>query len=105
MKVRIVEENGKWYYETTCGRSVGRIPMKSKERAQQMLNLHNKYYRKYVLFNDNGVITRVRVTNLGLLYKDGEDNPPTPVLFIRYKNATWRVFESLCELDKNQDKE
>lgn len=105
MKVRIIEKEGKWYFESSTPKNTCLIPMKTKELAQELLDLHNKYYRKYILLDDDEITERVRVNNVGLLYENGEDNPPTHVLYIRHKNATWRVFERICKLDDNQNKE
>lgn len=99
MKAQIVEKEGKWYFEATTKSGTCAVPMKNKELAQQLLDLHNKYYRKWIeLKGDKDILTPVRVTDVALLYRDGEDNPPVNRLGFRYKNSKWYADESICTL-------
>ena len=70
----------------------------TKEIAEQLLALHNKYYYKKVNFTLNGesVEGRVTCTSLTRIAKDSLE--VEPYLFVRYKNARYRVPEASCVL-------
>ena len=61
----------------------------TKERAEELLALHNKYYGKQVSF-DLGV---GKVTGVGIIRDTGEHN-----LYIRFNNAKWERAEVECQL-------
>ena len=63
----------------------------TKELAEQLLALHNKYYGKQVSF-DLGV---GKVTEVGLAH---EDEGIVPNLYIRFRNAKWKRAEVECKL-------
>lgn len=63
----------------------------TKELAEQLLALHNKYYGKQVLF-DLGV---GKVAEVGLAH---EEEGIVPNLYIRFKNAKWKRAEVDCQL-------
>ena len=70
----------------------------TKEIAEQLLTLHNKYYYKKVKFTFKGERVEGRVTECGLLYVKEDPIEVEPTLYIRYKNGKWRVKEADCEL-------
>lgn len=61
----------------------------TKERAEELLALHNKYYGKQVSF-DLGV---GKVSEVGITSDTGERN-----LYIRFNNAKWKRTEAECQL-------
>lgn len=61
----------------------------TKERAEELLALHNKYYGKQVSF-DLGV---GKVSEVGIISDTGEHN-----LYIRFNNAKWKRTETECKL-------
>jgi hypothetical protein len=63
----------------------------TKELAEQLLALHNKYYGKQVSF-DLGV---GKVVEVGLVH---EEDVIVPNLYIRFKNAKWKRAEAECTL-------
>lgn len=63
----------------------------TKELAEQLLALYNKYYGKQVSF-DLGV---GKVVEVGLAH---EATGIVPNLYIRFKNAKWKRAEAECAL-------
>ena len=65
----------------------------TKELAEQLLALHNKYYGKRVSFDlGNGTIVEGKVTEVGITESNVNN------LYIRYKNAKWKRLESECTI-------
>ena len=70
----------------------------TKEIAEQLLALHNRYYYKKVNFTLKGETVEGRVTEVGLVHVNEQPIEVEPYVFIRYKNAKWRVKEADCKL-------
>ena len=69
----------------------------TKEIAEQLLALHNKYYYKKVNFTLKGDVVEGRVTNVGLLHVNNTLEVE-PWVYVRYKNAKYRMPEADCTL-------
>jgi hypothetical protein len=69
----------------------------TKEIAEQLLALHNKYYYKKVNFTLKGDVVEGRVTNVSLLHVNNTLNVE-PWVYVRYKNAKYRMPEADCTL-------
>lgn len=68
----------------------------TKEIAEQLLALHNKYYGKQVLCDLGEPYYAIgKVVEVGLAHTD---DGLVPNLYIRHKRAKWRVKEADCEL-------
>jgi hypothetical protein len=69
----------------------------TKEIADQLLALHNKYYYKKVNFTLKGEKVEGRVTEVSLLHVN-KTLEVEPWVFVRYKNAKYRMPEASCTL-------
>ena len=101
-KVSVVQVNGKWCFEKRSGKkreNVFQTEFSSKELAEEFLTFYNKYfYKKVIIKGDEDITIPVRCTEISFRYDQGEDNPPTKILGIRFKNAKWFVKADRCEL-------
>lgn len=69
----------------------------TKEIAEQLLALHNKYYYKKATFTLKGETVEGRVTEVGLLHVNNTLEVE-PLVYIRYKNAKYRMPKADCVL-------
>jgi hypothetical protein len=69
----------------------------TKEVAEQLLALHNKYYYKKVNFTLKGEKVEGRITEVGLHHVNNTLEVE-PWVYVRYKNAKYRMPEADCTL-------
>jgi hypothetical protein len=66
----------------------------TKEIAEQLLALHNKYQDKRVSFDlGDGTIAEGKVVEVGIACETRAES-----LYIRYKNAKWKRLVSECNI-------
>ena len=98
-KKRIYEENGRWLLETT--QPNGRVTATyctSKESAEHLLRLGEEYHGKKVEFQLGYSRVIGRISNTGIIYKNGEKAPGTDVLYIRYEKSTYLRPAADCKI-------
>ncbi len=105
IKRRVFEKDGQWYMGRTNskGQEIA-CCCRDKAAAEQLLHLAESCYRKSVMFSLNKCICIGKVTNTGLLYENGENEPPTEVLFIRYEGSTYRRPLAYCKILGSEEK-
>ncbi len=99
MKLGIFQNNnGEWI----VGKDVQNgACCETKEIAEQLLALHNKYHGKTVSFDlGNGTIVEGKVTEVGVNYPDLDNN-----LYIRYKSGLYKRAEDECTVVKSSKKQ
>lgn len=87
--------DGKWRLKTTY--TTGRcteVSFNTKEEAQELIDLSDKYHKKTVrAFLEHRIIDG-KVTNTGILYHN--DGSYDKMLYVRYLNSTYLVYEKDC---------
>lgn len=94
-----LHEDGKWRLETTT--TTGKVYatlFDTKEQAEQLLALSEKYTGKYVLTDHEGQLHRAKVTNTGLLHH--KDGTISEMLYLKYDHCSgsWLRTATDCEL-------
>ena len=92
-----LHKDGKWRLKTTY--TTGRCTetaFNTKEEAQELVDLSDRYYRKTVRAILENRIIDGRVTNTGILYHN--DGTYDKMLYVRYLNSTYLVKEANCTI-------
>ena len=94
-----LHEDGRWRLETTTttGRTYATV-LDTKEQAEQLLALSEKYTGKYVLVEHKGQQCRAKVTNTGLLHHN--DGTISEVCYLKYDHCSGSWLRNIddCEL-------
>ena len=97
MKRRVYEKNGEWLMETTNNRggNASAAVCKTREEAERLMGLADKWERKEVCTVGHGLPVIGRVVNCGLLHHgDGL----VDVLYIRWRGCVYAREAELCEI-------